>query len=233
MMYYPFFDGTFLLLIPALLFAFWAQMKIKSTFQKYSNVPARRGVTASGVARMLLDGYGLQNVPVERVGGNLTDHYDPSRKVLRLSDNVYGSSSIAAIGVAAHEAGHAVQDLKGYAPLRIRNAVVPVVNFSSVLAFPLFFIGLLMRSPTMMDLGILFFLGVLGFHLITLPVELDASARAIRVLGHTNTLDAGELAGARKVLRAAAMTYVAATLMALAQLVRLLLLRGALGGRDD
>ncbi len=232
-MYYPFFDTTFLILVPAVILSLWAQISIKSTFQKYSRVSAHGGLTASTLARKLLDGYGLQNIPVERVGGNLTDHYDPARKVLRLSDSVYGSNSIAAIGVAAHETGHAVQDLKGYAPLRIRNAVVPVVGIGSTLSMPLFFIGLLMRSPFMMNLGIIFFLGVLSFHLVTLPVELDASARALRMLGTTNSLTTSELRGARKVLRAAAMTYVAATLMALLQLVRLLVLRGAVGGRDD
>lgn len=233
MMYPFFFDPTFLLLIPAMLLAFWAQTKVKGSFERYSRVHARRGLRACDVARMLLDRDGLQNIPVQRVAGQLSDHYDPRNKTLSLSDSVYNSTSIAAIGVAAHEVGHAVQDKVSYAPLRIRNAIVPAVNIGSGLAFPLFFIGLLFRSPTMMDLGIIFFLGVIVFHLVTLPTEFDASARALRTLSDTQVLAADELGGARAVLNAAALTYVAATVMAAAQLVRLLLLRGMFGGRDD
>ncbi len=233
MMYPFFFDPTFLLLIPAMLLAFWAQTKVKGAFARYSEVHSRRGLRACDVARMLLDRDGLQNVPVNRVSGQLSDHYDPRNKTLSLSDSVYNSTSIAAIGVAAHEVGHAVQDKISYAPLRIRNAIVPAVNLGSGLAFPLFFIGLLFRSPTMMDLGIIFFLGVIVFHLVTLPTEFDASARALRVLSDTQVLAADEIGGARAVLNAAALTYVAATIMAAAQLVRLLVLRGMFGGRDD
>jgi Zn-dependent membrane protease YugP len=216
-----------------MLLAFWAQTKVKGAFARYSAVHARRGLRACDVARMLLDRDGLQNVPVQRVPGQLSDHYDPRNKTLSLSDSVYNSTSIAAIGVAAHEVGHAVQDKVSYAPLRIRNAIVPAVNIGSGLAFPLFFIGLLFRSPGMMDLGILFFLGVIVFHLVTLPTEFDASARALRTLSDTQVLAADELGGARAVLNAAALTYVAATVMAAAQLVRLLVLRGMFGGRDD
>jgi len=183
-------------------------------------------VRASEAARRLLDRFGLNHVAVERVPGSLTDHYDPRSKVLRLSDDVYGSTSIAAIGVAAHEAGHAVQDLQGYAPLRIRNAIVPVTNLGSTLAMPLFFLGIIMRIPALMDLGILLFAGILVFHLVTLPVEFDASSRALRLLGETQVLGTAEIAGARRVLNAAALTYVAATVMAAVQLLRLLLLRG-------
>ena len=226
-------DATLLLLLPAVLLAMWAQSRISSTFRRFSQVPSSRGIRASEAARRLLDRFGLRHVAVERVSGSLTDHYDPRSKVLRLSDDVYGSTSIAAIGVAAHEVGHAVQDLENYAPLRIRNAIVPAVNLGSMAAIPLFFIGLIFRSPTMMDLGILFFLGVIVFHLVTLPVEFDASARALRLLSDTGVLATDEIGGARAVLNAAALTYVAATVMAVAQLLRLLLLRGAFGGRDE
>ncbi|MBL3593950.1 MAG: zinc metallopeptidase [Synergistaceae bacterium] len=233
MMYPFFFDPTFLLLIPALLLAFWAQMKVKGAFERFSRVPSRRGIPAAEVARVLLDRHGLSNVPVRRVQGNLSDHYDPRDKTLHLSDTVYSSTSIAAIGVAAHEVGHAVQDRESYAPLRVRNAIVPVVNIGSGLAFPLFFIGLLLRTPLLMDLGIIFFLGVIVFHLVTLPTEFDASARALRLLSDTQILGSDEIGGARTVLNAAALTYVAASVMAVAQLVRLLLLRGMVGGRND
>ncbi|HQF90893.1 MAG TPA: zinc metallopeptidase [Synergistaceae bacterium] len=224
-MFFPM-DATLLLLIPAVILALWAQMRISSTFRRYSQVSSARGVRASEAARRLLDRFGLNHVAVERVPGSLTDHYDPRSKVLRLSDDVYGSTSIAAIGVAAHEAGHAVQDLQGYAPLRIRNAIVPVTNLGSTLAMPLFFLGIIMRIPALMDLGILLFAGILVFHLVTLPVEFDASSRALRLLGETQVLGTAEIAGARRVLNAAALTYVAATVMAAVQLLRLLLLRG-------
>jgi Zn-dependent membrane protease YugP len=222
-----FFDSTMLLLLPALLFAGWAQIKVKSTFAQYSRVTTRRGVTADQVARMLLDRFGLTSVPVKRVGGHLTDHYDPRAKTLGLSDGVYGNASIAAIGVAAHEVGHAIQDSQGYAPLALRNNIVPVVNIGSSMAMPLFFIGFLFRGPVLMNIGILLFLGVILFHLITLPVEYNASARAVAILGQTGELTSGELKGAGSVLSAAAWTYVAATLMAVMQLVRLLALRNS------
>ena len=227
------FDPTFVLLIPALLLGLWAQAKVQGAFAPYSQVPSRRGVPACDVARMIMNRFGLSGIAIERVPGNLTDHYDPRSKVLRLSEGVYSSSSLAAIGIAAHEVGHAIQDAEDYAPIRVRNAIVPVASLTSWLAFPLFFIGLLMRTPFLMDLGILFFLGVIVFHLVTLPVEFDASARALRLLADTGTLDMDEIGGARAVLRAAALTYVAAAVMAVAQLFRLLLLRGMVGGRRD
>jgi Zn-dependent membrane protease YugP len=222
-----FFDSTMFLLLPALLFAGWAQMKVQSTFAKYSGVTTRRGITADQVARMLLDRFGLTSVPVKRVGGRLTDHYDPRDRTLSLSDAVYGNTSIAAIGVAAHEVGHAIQHSEGYAPLALRNNIVPVVNIGSSLAIPLFFIGFLFSGPVLMDFGILLFLGVIIFHLITLPVEYNASSRAVAILGQTGALSGDELQGAGKVLSAAAWTYVAATLMAVMQLVRLLALRSS------
>lgn len=224
MMYYPMMDPTFLLLIPALLLAAFAQMRVKSTFAKYSEVHASRGTDASSVSRALLDRFGLQNVKIERVPGNLTDHYDPRSKVLRLSDSVGGSSSIAAIGVAAHEVGHAVQDKEGYAPLRFRNALVPVANIGSMAAFPLFLIGLLMSREPLLNAGILLFTGVVLFHLVTLPVEFNASSRALALLYSSGTLTKQEIGGAKSVLNAAALTYVAATVVALAHLLRLLIL---------
>lgn len=227
-----FFDPTFMLLIPALLFAFWAQSRVKGAYARYSRVFSRRGTTADEAARVLLNSFDLGNVRINKIPGNLTDHYDPRDKSLSLSQTVYGSSSIAAIGVAAHEVGHAIQDKTGYMPLKVRNAVVPAVNIGSSMAFPLFFIGILFRGQMLMDLGILLFLGVIFFHLVTLPVEFDASSRALRVLADTGLLASDEIGGARSVLRAAALTYVSATVMAFAQLMRLLVLRGMFGGRD-
>lgn len=227
-----FFDPTMMLLIPALLLAFWAQNRVKSAFAQYSQVRSRRGVTGSDVARAILMQFGLSDVPVKPIAGKLTDHYDPRSRSLSLSDSVYGSDSIAAIGVAAHEVGHAIQHQEGYLPLQFRNAIVPVVNIGSTAAFPLFFIGLLFRGQTLMNLGIVLFVGVLVFHLVTLPVELDASSRALKVLDGTGMLASDELVGARKVLNAAALTYVSATVMAAAQLVRLLVLRNMFGGDD-
>jgi Zn-dependent membrane protease YugP len=222
-----FFDPTMFLLIPAVLFAGWAQLKVKSTFAHYSNIRSRQGVTADEVARMLLDRFGLSAVPVNRVKGQLTDHYDPRGRTLGLSDSVYGNSSIAAIGVAAHEVGHAIQHSAGYAPLAIRNNIVPVVSLVSGGAIPLFFLGFFVQSASLMNLGILLFLGVIAFHLVTLPVEYNASSRAIAILGQTGALSSDELQGADKVLNAAAWTYVAATLMAVMQVIRLLALRNS------
>ena len=225
-MMYPFFDPTMVLLIPAMIFSMWAQFKVKGTFAKYSEIRARRGVSADQVSRALLDKFGLQGIRVERIAGELTDHYDPGAKVLRLSDSVAGNTSIAAIGVAAHEVGHAIQDKEGYSFLRFRNTIVPVVNIGSMLSMPLFLIGLLMGSLNLLNLGILLFCGVLVFHLVTLPVEFDASARALKLLSETGLLAGDEIGGAKSVLDAAALTYVAALVMTVLQLVRLLALRG-------
>lgn len=222
---YPIFgDPTFLLLIPALLLAVFAQTRVKSAFARYSTVYASRGVNSETVSRMLLDKFGLQNVKIERVSGNLTDHYDPRSKTLRLSDSVSGNTSIAAIGVAAHEVGHAVQDKQGYAPMKFRNALVPVANLGSMAAFPLFLIGLLMSMGPLLNIGILLFCGVVLFHVITLPVEFDASSRALKLLASTGSLTDKEIVGAKSVLNAAALTYVAATVMAVMQLLRLLII---------
>jgi len=208
-------------------FSLWAQWKVKSAFSEYSLVASEKGITSDRAARAILDANGLQNVRIEHIAGNLTDHYDPSAKALRLSQTVAGNSSIAAIGVAAHECGHAIQDSVGYAPLRFRNAIVPVVNLCSTLSIPLFFIGFLFNQLHLVDLGILFFCGVLLFHLVTLPVEFDASGRALAILSGNGYLTAGETLGAKKVLTAAALTYVSAMLMSAMQLLRLILLRNS------
>ncbi len=218
-------DWTMIVLLPAILLSIWAQARVKNTFAHYSQVRSRSGLTARQAARQILDSYGLNSVPIKQVSGSLTDHYDPRDRSLSLSQSVYDSTSIAAIGVAAHEVGHAVQHDQGYAPLTFRNAIVPLVNITSSAAMPLFFIGLLMASGTMMNIGIVLFLGVLIFHLVTLPVEFDASRRALKVLSGNGMMTGDEVGGARKVLGAAAMTYVAATLMAALQLLRLILLR--------
>ncbi|MCC8058248.1 zinc metallopeptidase [Cloacibacillus sp.] len=224
-MFYPFFDPTIIVLIPALIFSMWAQFKVKGAFAKYSEVRAMSGVSAEQVSRTLLDRRGLANVKIERVPGELTDHYDPRSKVLRLSDSVNSSRSIAAIGVAAHEVGHAIQDKEGYGFLKFRNAIAPGVQLCSTLSMPLFFIGLIFGSLNLLNVGILLFCGVLVFHLVTLPLEFDASARALKLLSETNTLSGSELGGAKAVLDAAALTYVAALVMTVLQLVRLLALR--------
>ena len=226
-MYPFFFDWTFLLLIPALGLAFYAQAKVKGTYQKYSRVASRRGLTGAHVARYLLDHSGLSHVQVTRVRGTLTDHYDPRKKILNLSEGVYGSNSVAALGIAAHETGHAIQHGLGYSPLVLRNSIVPVANFGSSLAFPLFLMGFFFRIPTFMDIGIVFFSLAVLFHIVTLPVELNASQQALTLLSSEGYLDREELGSAKKVLTAAAWTYVAAATMAAVQLLRLILLRGS------
>ena len=220
-------DPTIIIVIPALLLSMWAQSRVNSTFNEYSRIQARSNVTADGVAKMLLTLYGMGNMPINHVAGSLTDHYDPRNKTLNLSDSVYNSRSIASIGVAAHEVGHAIQHLEAYSPLMIRNSIVPVVNLASNASIPLFVIGLLMGSMTLVNIGIILFTGTLIFHLITLPVEINASSRALKLLEQTRTLDSQELAGAKKVLTAAAWTYIAAALMSLLQLVRLLMIRNS------
>ena len=217
-------DPTMIILIPAILLSMWAQSRVQSTFSKYSQVAARGNVTADSVARMLLTLYGMPNMPINHVSGNLTDHYDPRNRTLNLSDGVYGNRSIASIGVAAHEAGHAIQHHESYGPLMLRNGIVPAVNVCSSASMPLFFIGLLMGNGMLVNLGIILFCGALAFHLITLPVEIDASRRALNLLEQTHTLAPDELSGAKKVLTAAAWTYIASALMAVLQLLRLILI---------
>jgi hypothetical protein len=217
------FDSSIVLLIPALLLAFYAQWKVRSTFNKYSKVNASSRISAGLMARYLLQKSGLTDVKIEKIGGFLSDHYDPRSKILRISN--LESKSVAALGVAAHEVGHAIQHAQGYKPLSLRSAVVPVANFGSMLAFPLFFLGLLARNPNMMWLGILAFSAAVLFTLVTLPVEFNASKRAIKILqdGGYITQDK-ELKAVKEVLNAAALTYVAAAAMAVLQLLRLILI---------
>ncbi len=223
-----FWDYTFFLLIPPLLLALYAQAKVQGTYSRFSRRLSRRGITGAEVAAEILGASGAGSVRIEKIPGRLTDHYDPRKKTLRLSEAVHDSSSIAALGVAAHEAGHALQDHFHYAPLHLRNAIYPVANLGSTLAFPLFFIGFILsqgRPHFLMDLGILLFAGAVAFTVITLPVEFNASRRALAILREGNYLTPDELDGARQVLGAAALTYVAATAMAVMQLFRLFLLR--------
>ena len=226
-------DTTILVLIPAMIFAFWAQMRVNSTFKKYAKVPSRRGLTGAEAARRVLDANGLRHVTVERVHGHLTDHFDPKAGVIRLSDATYASTSVAAIGVAAHEAGHAVQHAEGYVPIKVRSAIIPLTRFGSFLAMPLFLIGLLMGSGSylgygigtiFMVTGILFFSFSTLFQLVTLPTEFNASARAMKALEDGGLLADDELPGAKATLSAAAMTYVAALASSLASLLRLILI---------
>ena len=215
-------DWTMILVIPGLLLGLWAQMRVSSAFRKYSAVHARSGMSAEDVARSMLNQAGCGNVSIRTVSGNLTDHYDPRNNTLRLSDGVYGSSSVAAIGIAAHECGHAMQQHEGYAPLVLRSALVPVVNLGSNLYFPIFLLGLLFSWEPLIYVGIACFALTLVFSLVTLPVEFNASGRALRVLDQQGYLSSEEMDGARAVLNAAAMTYVAAAISSLLQLVRLL-----------
>ena len=220
-----FFDPTFILLIPAVILALYAQFKVKSTYAKYSKVPNVRGYTGGQVARYILDDHRLTDIVVEPIPGELTDHYDPRARKLRLSEGIYSGNSVAALGVAAHEAGHALQDAKAYAPLKIRNGLVPVTNLGTTLAFPHIHLGLFARMPMFMDIGIILFSVAVVFSVITLPVEFNASQRAIRVLADSHFLTEKELPMAKQVLNAAALTYVAATAMAVLNLIRLLALR--------
>lgn len=226
-------DWTFLILIPAMIFAFVAQSKVNSTFNRYAKVYNRRGLTGAEAARRVLDANGLYHVTIERVHGRLTDHYDPRANVIRLSDAVYGSTGIAAVGVAAHEAGHAVQHAVGYVPIKVRAAIIPLTRFGSFLAMPLFIIGLLFAGGSylgyeigtmFMLTGILFFSFSTLFQLVTLPTEFNASARAMQALEDGGLLAADELPAAKATLSAAAMTYVAALATSLASLLRLILI---------
>lgn len=214
------------LVIPALLFAMWAQMRVSATFGKYNRVASQRGWTAAQVCRQILNENGLSHIGIEMVRGNLTDHYDPRAGVIRLSESVYNSTSVAAIGVAAHEAGHAVQYAVGYVPIKIRNAVIPISQFGSSLSIPLLLVGLLFNNGMLVNVGILLYATVALFQLVTLPVEFNASGRALRTLSSSYILEPDEVGMARKVLSAAALTYVAALLSSLAQLLRLILLFG-------
>ena len=232
MYYYYGFDWTYVVLVlPCILLSLWASANVNSTFKRYSGQYSRRGLTGAQAAERVLRSNGVTNVRIERVSGNLTDHFDPRSNVIRLSDNVYGNTSTAAIGVACHEAGHAVQYAQDYAPIRIRSAVIPATNLGSKLAMPLILLGLLIGlkgdlSYFLVYLGIGCFGLSLVFQLVTLPVEFDASRRAMAAIAQSELLTEEEQRGARKTLTAAALTYVAATAVALSQLLRLLILFG-------
>ncbi len=225
-MFWPL-DGTIILLIPAIALSIYAQFAIRSAYSKWSKVRSAVGMTGRKVAENLLRQNNIYDVQVEPVAGSLTDHYDSRAKKIRLSENVYNSSSLAAIGVAAHETGHAIQHATAYAPLNIRQAIFPVASIGSQWGFWLFLIGMFISSfDFLMDIGILLFAGAVLFQIVTLPVEFNASSRAMAQLSNGGYLRTDEIAGAKKVLNAAALTYVAAAAMAVLQLIRLLLIRG-------
>lgn len=230
MPFYYYYDSTYVLVIIGILLSLFASFKVKSTFAKYSKVKSMSGITGAQAAERILQSSGIYDVSVQRVSGDLTDHYDPRNKVLRLSDTVYDKGTIAAIGVAAHECGHAIQHNKEYLPLKLRTAIVPVANIGSTLAMPLIFIGILFgSSPVLINLGIIFFSFAVLFQIVTLPVEFNASNRAIQRVGELGVLHGDEVAKARKVLNAAALTYVAAATASILQLLRLVIL---FGGRN-
>lgn len=224
MFWYGFDYYYLVLIVPAIIISLIAQMRVTSTFSKFSRVSNTRGLTGADVARRILDANGLTNVVIEHVRGNLTDHYDPRARVLRLSDSVFSSRSVAALGVAAHECGHAIQHAKGYSPLKIRNSVFPLVNISSSLAVPIIILGFIFNTPFLVDAGIILFSAVVFFQLVTLPVEFNASSRALAILEDSYFLEGSEIKSARKVLSAAALTYVASALVSVMQLLRLIIL---------
>lgn len=228
-----YFDPTYFLVLIGAVLCIWAQARVSSTYNRYSRVLSRTGMTGAQAAQRILQLSGIYDVRIEHVGGKLTDHYDPVNKVLRLSDTVYGSTSVAAIGVAAHECGHAVQHDKGYAPLQFRSALVPVANIGSKAGIPLILLGALLgMNQTLIHIGIWVFALAVLFQLVTLPVEFNTSGRALAMLGDYGMLDRDETKGCRKVLQAAALTYVAAAASAILQLLRLVLLFGGNRRRD-
>lgn len=231
---YGFFDPTMILVLIGAALSMWASARVNSTFQKYSQVRSMTGMTGAEAARRLLNSQGIYDVSIEAISGRLTDHYDPRTKTLRLSEPVYQSTSVSAIGVAAHECGHAIQDNVNYAPLKLRGAFVPVVNLGSQLSWPLILIGLIVggMGSTMVNIGIWMFVLVVLFQLITLPVELNASRRAVVLLDQTGILHGEEVGQTRKVLGAAALTYVAAAAASILQLLRLVILFGGRRDRD-
>jgi len=224
MPFYYYFDPTMLIVLPAIIFTFWAQINVNSTYSKYSKVMTSRRITGFEAARRILDANGLYDVKIERVSGHLTDHYDPRANVIRLSDAVHDSPSAAAVGVAAHEAGHAVQYAKSYAPIKIRQSIIPVTRIGSMMAMPLFIIGIFFAMVELMWVGIAFYAAALVFQLVTLPVEFNASRRAMEALEGSSILSSDELKASRKVLTAAALTYVAALAASLLSLLRLIVI---------
>ncbi len=223
-MFYPgfYFDRTMILLLPAIIIAFWAQSKVSGTYRKYRTIRAMNGYTGEKVARMMLDAAGLYDVPVVEIRGELTDHYDPRSRVVRLSSDIYHGASIASAGIAAHEVGHAIQHKEAYKPLVLRTSIASAVNFSSQASIIIFMIGLLFSIPLLTNIGIIFFTVAVIYQIITLPVEFNASRRALNILESRNILYGNEVSGAKSVLSAAAMTYVAAALMSISQLIRLI-----------
>ena len=230
-MFYGFDIYYFILIIPALLFGLWAQSQVNSNFQKYSQIATMRGMTGAEAAQYILNQNGIYDVAVCHVSGHLSDNFNPKNKTINLSDSVYGSTSIAAIGVAAHEAGHAVQHAVNYKPIRIREMIIPVTQIGSWLYLPIILVGIFLSSTNLVNLGILLFSTLAVFQLVTLPVEFNASDRAIKTLESSGILYGDEITGAKRVLRAAALTYVAALVSSLAQLLRLILIFG--GRRRD
>jgi Zn-dependent membrane protease YugP len=229
-----YFDPVYYLMVgPALVLSIIAQIKVQSTFARYSQIGTAGGMSGAEAALRILNSFGLGHVRVEEVGGFLSDHYDPTKRVLRLSPKVYQGRSIASIGVAAHEAGHALQHAQGYFPMQIRSALVPVTQIGTWLAWPLLLIGFLMSSLALVKVGIVFFSAAVLFQIVTLPVEFDASRRAVAILGQHGILTRTELQGTRSVLSAAALTYVAAAAAAVLQLLYFLMRAGLLGGRRD
>lgn len=229
MPFFMYYDPTYFLVLIGVVITLLASAKVKTTFNKYSRVKNCRGLTGAQAAEQVLQGAGIYDVRIERVAGNLSDHYDPRSKVLRLSDSVYNQTSVAAVGVAAHECGHAIQHARGYAALKLRSVLVPVANFGSQIAWPLILIGLLIGGSSswyIMMAGVVAFSLAVLFQLVTLPVEFNASGRALRILEESNLLIDDELRGARKVLSAAALTYVASAAASILQLLRLVLLAG-------
>lgn len=223
-MYGFFIDYYYIILvIPAMLISLWAQFKVKSTYKKYSGVTNAKNITGAYAAQAVLTHYGITDVRIERVAGTLSDHYDPKSKVIRLSDGVYSSNSIAAIGIACHEAGHAAQHAQDYVPIKVRNSLIPICNIGSTLGVPLAIFGYILGFEPLISIGLLLYAAITVFQLVTLPVEFNASRRALRVIDETNLLYDDESGGAKKVLTAAAMTYVAAMLVSLANLLRLIL----------
>lgn len=229
-----FFDPTYFLIIIGALLSIAASMKVKSTYAKYSRVTSYSGLTGAMAAEQILRQSGIYDVRIEHVSGNLTDHYDSKNKVLRLSDTVYGSSSVAALGISAHECGHALQDHQAYAPLKIRAALVPVANFGATLSWPMILLGVILGwSQTLITIGIIMFSAAVLFQLVTLPVEFNASNRALRILSSSGMLRPDEVEKTRKVLSAAALTYVAAAAASILQLLRLIVLFGNRGRRNN
>ncbi len=225
-----YYDPTYMLVIIGALICMIASANVTRTFEKYSRSGCKRGTTGAEAAATILRNAGITDVRIEHIAGNLTDNYDPRSKVLHLSDSVYGSTSVAAVGVAAHECGHAIQHQQGYIPIKIRGAIVPVVNLGSKLSWPIIILGLILGSLNLLNLGIILFALTLVFQIVTLPVEFNASGRALRILDGSGMLYPDEMKGARRVLSAAAMTYVTAVVSTLLQLLRLILL---FSRRDD